>query len=155
MADGESVSAAYASDTELYKRIWYADRDGKVQIGIDLRRFNRDGSPTFSRRDNGLPLVLTACSVATAWMLGGWIWGLAILASGIIFSITTLNLWVMHRLRERTLAEARCGLAGWETLWRFGGISLRYSGEKVETVSPANDWRDFAYRLPPVSTYEN
>jgi hypothetical protein len=143
-----------ADDIELYKRIWYANREGEIAIGLDLRHFNRPGSPTFDRRDNGLPLVLTVCCTASAWLLGGWIWGLAVLASCVIFSLTTLNLWLMHRLRQRTLMLALSGCDAWVALWRHGGVSLRRQGQTGETAAPAEDWRGFARRLPAAGCYE-
>lgn len=143
-------SDARNADEALYERLWCADRDGLVEIGIDLRHFNQAGSPTHSAKDNGLPFVATLCCSATAWMLGGWIWGLAILASGIILTFTSLNVWLMHRLRERTLTLARSGVDGWLEAWNFGGISLRLTDTPdIEIESPNDDWRTFvAKRLP-------
>jgi hypothetical protein len=143
-----------AEDIELFKRVWYANRDGRIDIGIDLRHFNKAGSPTFEARDNALPIVATACCTATAWMLGGWIWGLAIFGSGIIFSMTTLNIWLMQRLRKRTIDLALSSAAGWEEMWRYGGVSLRRAGQELETIGPAQDWRTFARTLPMASRYE-
>ncbi|HKK30957.1 MAG TPA: hypothetical protein VKA18_11255 [Alphaproteobacteria bacterium] len=141
-------------DAELYKRLWYADRDGAVELGFDLRHFNKPESPTFDRKDNVLPILGTVCCTATAWLLGGWLWGLAIFASGVIFSLSTLNLWLMHRLRQRTLALARSGLDGWQGLWSYGGVSVRRKGAAAEVVSPEQDWRDFARSLPVAAVYE-
>ncbi|MCA8927428.1 MAG: hypothetical protein KDC18_05110 [Alphaproteobacteria bacterium] len=141
-------------DQSLFERIWYAERDRLLLIGVDLRHYNRKDSPTHSAFDNGLPLVATLCCTASAWMLGGWIWGLAILASGIILTLTTLNVWVMHRLRQRTLALALGGLAGWQEAWRYGGITLRLAADGrpdngPEANAPADDWRIFAWRYLP------
>jgi hypothetical protein len=134
-----------ASDQDLYERIWYAHQDEKLMIGIDLRHYNKPGSPTYQQKENALPLVATLCCTASAWMLGGWIWGLAILASGIILTLTTLNVWVMQRLRTRTMAIALSGLDGWLLLWRFGGISLRIAGNHAsEVTAPDGDWRAYA-----------
>lgn len=140
-------------DTELYNRLWYADQDGEVEIGIDLRLYNKSGSPTFDQRDNALPVVGTVCVAATAFFLGGWVWGIALLVSGVIFSLSTLNIWLMHRLRLRTLVIGRSGLPGWEELWTYGGVSLRRKGEEAETNAPLQDWRAFAQRLPHESSY--
>tara|TARA_R110002096_G_scaffold268481_1_gene462335 strand:+ start:1537 stop:1992 length:456 start_codon:yes stop_codon:yes gene_type:complete len=134
-------------DQALYERIWYANRDDRLFVGVDLRLFNRTGSPTYSQADNALPLVATLSCVASAWMLGGWIWGLAILGSGVILTMTTFNVWVMHRLRRRTMAMALSGLDGWLQLWQFGGLSLRLPEETEDAVTaPRGDWRDFARR---------
>ncbi len=136
-----------STDQSLYERLWYAHRDEKLLIGIDLRHFNRPGSPTYQQKDNALPLVATLCCTASAWMLGGWIWGLAILASGIILTLTTLNVWVMHRLRTRTLEKALSGLDDWQDLWRYGGMSLRLvNDDATEIRAPDGDWRLFAQR---------
>lgn len=143
-----------ADDTELFKRLWYADRDEKIEIGVDLRRFNKPGSPTFDRKDNALPVVATICCTTTAWLLGGWVWGLAILGSCVIFSISTLNLWLMHRLRKRTMALALSGAEGWEMVWSFGGLSLRRKGQEQEVAGPEQDWRRFARQLPTAASYE-
>lgn len=145
-------------DQSLFERIWYANRDNRVLIGIDLRHFNRPGSPTYSRFDNALPAIAAVCCTATAWLLGGWIWGLAILASSVILILTTANVWVMHRLRQRTLALALASVQGWLGVWRYGGISLRAlsdGGKGVapgEIAAPEGDWRAFARkRLPEVA----
>jgi hypothetical protein len=137
-------------DQALYERIWYAHRDEKLLLGIDLRHYNRPGSPTYSQKENGLPLVATLCFASSAWILGGWIWGLAILGSGIILMATTLNVWVMHRLRKRTQAVALAGLDGWLMLWRHGGISLRLLQDgSSEVTAPDGDWRAFARKKLP------
>lgn len=141
-------------DVELFKRLWYANRDARIDIGVDLRHFNKPGSPTFDRMDNALPIVATGCCTATAWMLGGWIWGLAVFGSGIIFSMTTMNIWLMQRLRKRTIDLALSGAKGWEEAWRYGGISLRRAGQELETTGPAEDWRAFARTLPLAAKYE-
>ena len=31
-------------DQSLFERIWYANRDNRVLIGVDLRHFNRPGA---------------------------------------------------------------------------------------------------------------
>ena len=132
-------------DQALYERIWYAHRDQKLLIGIDLRHFNKAGSPTYHQKDNALPLVATLCCCTTAWMLGGWVWALAILGSGIILMLTTINVWVMHRLRARTMGVALAGWDGWLMLWRHGGVSLRLPQEEAgEIKAPDGDWRAFA-----------
>jgi hypothetical protein len=144
-------------DQSLFERIWYADQDERLLIGIDLRHFNRPGSPTHSHFDNTLPLIATVCCVATAWMLGGWVWGLGILASCVILTLTTANVWVMHRLRKRTLAVALSGLEGWREIWRYGGVTLRlmadYAGASSpgpEAHAPADDWQTFARNHLPL-----
>ncbi len=143
-----------AEDTELFRRLWYADRDEKINIGVDLRHYNKPGSPTFNRNDNVLPVVATICCTSTVWLLGGWVWGLALLGSCVIFSMTTLNLWLMHRLRKRTMELALGGAEGWDMAWRFGGLSVRCQGQQNETTSPEQDWRAFARQLPTAASYE-
>lgn len=140
------------ADQALYERIWYAHRDERLLIGIDLRHFNKQGSPTYNQKDNALPLVATLCFSASAWMLGGWVWGLAILASGIILMLTTINVWVMHRLRTRTMNVALAGLDGWLMLWRYGGVSLRLPQDEAgEVAAPDGDWRAFARQKLPAA----
>jgi hypothetical protein len=141
-----------SDDQSLFERIWYADRDARLLIGVDLRLYNRPGSPTYSQKDNGLPVVATLCCVASAWILGGWVWALAILASGVILTLTTVNVWILHRLRQRTLDVALSGLDGWQQAWDFGGITLRLAPDGkqpaagLEFNSPGDDWRTFARR---------
>lgn len=149
--------AEVENDQSLFERIWYANRDNRLLIGIDLRHFNRPGSPTYSRSDNALPMIATVCCVLTAWMLGGWAWALAILASGMILTLTTAQIWVMHRLRQRTLALVLGGLQDWLTVWRYGGIDLRLvrdggkSEQTPEAAAPDDDWRAFVRQhLPEV-----
>lgn len=144
-----------ADDIELFKRVWYANRDEKIEIGVDLRHFNRPGSPTFDRKDNTLPVLAILCCTLSAWMLGGWIWGLAILASTVIFSLTTLNVWLMSRLRQRTLDMALGGIAGWQAAWAYGGVTIRRQGQTEEAVGSQEDWRPFARCLPTVASYED
>lgn len=143
-----------ADDTELFRRLWYAERDKKVEIGVDLRRFNKPESPTYDRKDNALPVVATICCTSTAWLLGGWIWGLAVFGSCVIFSLSTLNLWLMYRLRQRTMALAMSGAEGWDAAWSFGGMSVRRTGQERETAGPEQDWRLFARQLPAAASYE-
>lgn len=137
-------------DQSLFERIWYAERDGRILIGIDLRHYNRPGSPTYVQKENVLPILAALCCSASAWILGGWVWGLGILASGIIFTLTTANFWIMHRLRQRTLALALSGRDAWDRLWGYGGITLRLpqDGTDTETAreanAPGDDWRRFA-----------
>lgn len=144
----------HADDIELFKRLWYANQDDKIDIGIDLRHFNKPGSPTFDRKDNALPIVATGCCTASAWLLAGWVLGLAVFASCVILSLTTMNVWLMHRLRERTVERALSGYEGWDEVWGYGGVSLRRKGQELETTGPAQDWRPFARSLPLAARYE-
>ena len=147
--------AEVEDDQSLFERIWYANQDENLLIGIDLRHFNRPGSPSHSHFDNTLPLIATVCCVATAWMLGGWVWALAILASCAILTLTTANVWVMYRLRKRTLALALASLQGWRNIWRYGGVTLRLTNDYgsatpgPEANAPGDDWRMFARRHLP------
>lgn len=153
-ADVNEAVVNIADEKELFRRLWYADRDKKIDIGVDLRRFNTPDSPTFNRKDNALPVVVSICCTSTAWLLGGWVWGLAVLGSCVIFSISTLNLWLMYRLRQRTMDLAMSGSEGWDIAWRFGGLSLRRHGQAQEFGGPEHDWRQFARQLPTAESYE-
>jgi hypothetical protein len=137
-----------ASDQELFERIWYAVHDKQVDIGVNLRRLNKPGSPVFNTMENGLPLLIILFGVVAAVIAGGILWGLAILASGVILFLTVINIWVMDRLRRRTMQQALSGLTDWQSLWDLGGLSLRLLSDRaVESDSAAeDDWRGFARR---------
>ena len=89
--------------------------------------------------------TLSACSLTL---------GLAVFASCVILALTTMNVWLMHRLRERTVDRALSGYEGWDEVWRYGGVSLRRTGQELETTGPAQDWRPFARSLPTAARYE-
>lgn len=140
-----------AGDQELFERIWHGARDKQVDIGVNLRHLNKPGSPVFSTMENGLPLLVILVGVVGAVIAGGILWGLAILASAAILFLTVVNMWVMDRLRRRTLARALSGLEDWQELWDLSGLSLRLIGDRdVECDSmKADDWRRFARRHLP------
>lgn len=139
--------AAEIDDEELYELIWDAEREGLLEIGIDLRRLNRPGSPAFSMWDNAIPGMLFVVAVVATLVFAGWIWALAVAASGLILLLTSVNFLVMMRLRRRAWTLARANLRHWRELWRMGGLSLRLIGRpEIEAHSPDADWRHFARR---------
>lgn len=132
-------------EEELYELVWDAERDGLVEIGIDLRNLNRAGSPVFSVWDNGIPGIVFVTAVLVTLVFAGWIWALAMAASGLILLLTSVNFLVMMRLRRRAWTKARSNLRNWQEIWRHGGLSLRLTQRPdVEAHSPDADWRDFA-----------
>lgn len=135
---------------DLFERVWYGERDGRIDIGVDLKRLNTPKSPVFSHVDHLLPWAALICLAVAGWRLGGWIGAAAAASSMLVLILTTINWAVMGRLRKRTLAYAMSGRHGFEELWAFGGLSLRIKGDAAsEVVGPDGDWRGFARsRLP-------
>lgn len=134
-----------ADDQDLYERVWYAERDGKIDLGVDLKALNKPESPVFSRSDHLLPWLALICVTIVGWQLGGWVAGLAAAASMVILIATTINLAVMDRLRKRALKYALSGRAAFDELWGMGGLSLRVKDEpQSEVCGPVDDWRGFA-----------
>jgi len=140
-----------ASREELYARVWYGERDKIVEIGVNLRDLNKPGSPVYRMLDNGCPMFVIAVAVIASWIWGNWMLALAMTASGVILLLTSINILVMLRLRNRALAFALSGPDGWEELWGRGGLTLRLTGDEASQIeSPAGDWQAFARRrLPP------
>jgi len=144
--------AASDGDQALFERIWYAERDGRIDLGFDLKLLNRPGSPVYRMSDNVLPWVAFVCLVVVGWRLAGWIGALAAAAATVVLIATTVNFAVMGRLRARARAHALSGRIGFAELWRLGALSLRLKGDPAsEMQSPAQDWRDFARRRLPKS----
>ncbi len=139
-----------ADEQDLYERIWYGVRDGRVDLGADLKILNKPGSPVFSRSDNLLPWVALLALIVVGWRLGGWIGAAAAAASMLILIATTINLAVMARLRKKAIAYALSGRTGFETLWNAGALSMRLRGDAASEIrGPDEDWRPFAsQRLP-------
>jgi hypothetical protein len=137
-------------DQDLFERIWYAERDRKVDLGADLKLLNKPNSPVFSRSDNLLPWVALICLVVVGWRLAGWVGALASAASMIILMATSINLAVMGRLRKRSLAYALSGRKGFDELWAAGALSIRLKHDDASEIKgPEEDWRAFArQRLP-------
>lgn len=139
--------AAEIDDEALYDLIWDAEREGLLEIGIDLRKLNRPGSPAFSMWDNAIPGMLFVVVVLATLIFAGWVWALALAASGLILLLTTVNFLVMMRLRRRAWTLARVDLRHWRELWRMGGLSLRLPAwPEIEAQAPEADWREFARR---------
>lgn len=144
-------------DAALHERIRVAERDRAVDIGVDLKPLNRQGSPVYVMWENATPTFGLALLVVIVWLIGGWIWAMAALASGVILLLTVVNMFVMTRVRQRALALALGDVAGWTSLWDQGVLSLRLPGQKTgECRSPHDDWRGFAIRnLPPVRRHRD
>ena len=139
-------------DQALFERIWYAERDGRIDLGFDLKLLNRPGSPVYKMSDNVLPWVAFICLVIVGWRLAGWIGALAAAAATVVLIATTVNFAVMNRLRVRARAHALSGRIGFAELWRHGALSLRIKGDPAsEMQGPDQDWRDFARRRLPKS----
>ena len=139
-----------ADEQDLFERIWYAERDGRIELGIDLKRLNRPDSPVFSRRDMLLPWVALVCIVVVGWRMGGWLGAGTAAAAMLILMATTINFAVMRRLRQRAHAYALSGLAGFDDLWGYGALSVRLKDDAASEIEgPEDDWRGFArVRLP-------
>jgi len=134
-----------ADDQDLFERIWYGDRDGLVELGLDLKLLNKPGSPVYRRADNVLPWLAFVCLVIVGWRIGGWVGAAAAGASTLILIATTINFAVHRRLRQRGLAHALSGRTGLDELWRAGALSLRLKTDDAsEMKGPDQDWRDFA-----------
>ena len=141
-----------AEDQALFERIWYAARDGRVEIGTDLKRLNRPGSPVFSHAEVLLPWLALICLTIGAWQIGGWMIGLAVAVSMLILLGTTINFLVLTRVRKRAIAYALSGLDGFAELWASGALTLRLKDDEASEISgPDDDWRSFAFkRLPEI-----
>jgi len=135
---------------DLFERIWYGHRDGRIDFGVELKLLNKPGSPVFSRSDNLLPLVALICLGIVGWRLGGWVGAAAAVAAMTIMIATTINFAVMRRLRQRTIDYALSGQTGFDDLWSHGALSILVRGEPdSETRGPDGDWQAFAEaRLP-------
>ena len=139
-----------ADEQELFERIWYGERDGLVDLGLDLKLLNKPGSPVYRLSDNMLPWLAFVCLVVVGWRLGGWVGAAAAGASMLILFATTINFAVNRRLRQRAMNYALSGKVGFDDLWRRGVVSLRIAGEATSEIKgPAQDWRDFAQRRLP------
>lgn len=136
-----------ATDQQLHARIRRAEPAREIEIGVDLRRLNRPDSPVFARWDNALPGFALVAAVLLAFVLGGWVWALAIAASGLILLATVVNLLVMTRLRTRALRMALADAEGWQRLWDLGGLTLRLPGRPESECAAPEDWRTLARRL--------
>lgn len=145
MARRGEAGTATVDDQTLYERIWYGHRDGKIHVGTDLKVLNRPGSPAYRIQDNALPFFATVCFTLGAFMIGGWLLALGVLASCLILMLTLINFLIMGRVRERALDHAMSGMPAWQTLWDMGALSLlRDEPKKVEARSPTDEWRDFS-----------
>lgn len=139
-----------ADEQDLFERVWYGERDGRIDLGVDLKRLNKPNSPVFSHVDHLLPWAALICLAIAGWRLGGWVGAFAAAASMLVLILTTINWAVMDRLRKRTVAHAMSGRSGFDELWALGGLSIRIKGEATSEVKgPDGDWRAFARsRLP-------
>lgn len=139
-----------ADEQDLFERVWYAERDGRIDLGFELKLLNKPGSPVFSIADIMLPWVATLCLAVVGWRLGGWVGAGVAIASMIILIATTINFAVMRRLRRRALDYALSGRRGFDDLWRMGALSVRLKDQPASEIrGPEGDWRGFASsRLP-------
>lgn len=138
-------------DAVLHERICQAERDGRVEIGVELRPLNQPGSPVYSQWENATPTFVLAGAVVVVWAFAGWIWAASAAASGVILMLTVVNMAVMTRVRRRAMALALSDESGWAALWRQGVLSLRLPGRRdSECSGPDGDWRAFTIRHLPV-----
>lgn len=132
-------------DQALYERIWLAQRDGKVEIGTELRALNKPGSPIFKWSENLLPWVAFVALTLVGLKMAGWIGAVAVAAGMTVLMMTTFSFLVLSRVRKRAKDYALSGRVGFETLWNGGGLTLRLTGDAASEInSPDDDWQTFA-----------
>lgn len=132
-------------DQALYDRIWLAQRDGKVEIGTDLRALNKPGSPAYKRSENLLPWVAFGALTLVGYQMAGWIGAVAVATGMAVLMMTTFSFLVLSRVRNRAKDYALSGRMGFEQLWDGGGLTLRMTGDAAsEITGPDDDWRTFA-----------
>lgn len=136
-----------ATRAEMYEWVKSGHRAREVEIGLDLKRLNKPGSPLFSVSDNAVPILLLVVATLAAGMAGGLLWALAAAVAGGVGMAIGTNAFVLRRLRQRAVAMLFAGPDPWQVLWDAGVLSLRIAGRpETEMESPHSDWRKFAFR---------
>jgi len=136
-----------ATRSEMYEWVRAGHRERAVEIGLDLKRLNRPGSPLFSAVDNAVPVVLLIGATLFAGLYGGIAWALCASVLGGVLLALGANAYVLSRLRARAIQMAFGGPDSWQVLWDAGVLSLRLPGRpETEVESPKVDWRKFAFR---------
>lgn len=141
---------------EDHRSLVRAVNDGKIEVGVDVIRLNRSDSPVYKWTDHNLPAFVLAGIVAYVFYAFGQIWGFVGLSASIVAFFWPVRKWGFAKLKYRTREMALSSLDGWETLWRFGGLSVRRGAEEdSQCVSPNDDWHQFMQDCIDLQKYDN
>ncbi len=124
-----------------YETLHAAVLADRVQIGVDIRRMNSQGSPVFNLAENTVP-VLLALVLTFALHAAFSMWaGAAVLVVFLAVWIGVILPRIRSRVYDRTLAMAMRDERHFTVLWAWGAVFLHRDGAFCH--SPKGDWAQF------------
>lgn len=152
MIGGRAIEApdpaepAEGDDRALLRRLARACRSGAVEIEADAKRLGHIHSPVLSQADGNQWLYSLFAMGAALWWTLDWRWaaGAAVvwLAAYLTIGRRALDRRLMRRI-DRRLDDP----AAWNTLWSFGGVTLRDGASGRRCTAPDDGWRGFVRLL--------
>lgn len=119
----------------------------KLHLGLKYFDLNKYGSPVYKLWENVLPYAMILVIVAQyTYDYGFNGFAISLLVTGLL-GFYFIPRWLAKRVRSRAMVMAMTDEAGWDRLWRSGGLSLRLASDpNIDCDSPDGDWRAFARR---------
>ncbi len=128
----------------MFETLVKALQNGEVTLEIKYDYLNNVRSPVYNPWETVLPLIIVLI-IALMIMLGvGIIWGMAVMAVGLVLYRLLLKPVLEKRLHERLLRFLSSGYQNWLTMWEFGGFTLiRENAFKTRCEAPKGNWKEF------------
>jgi hypothetical protein len=119
--------------------------EGRLRLGVHIRKMNSPGSPVYRYGENIWPvaLILTSSFAATAWL--HFYLGAAILAAGCWWWLARVQPRIKDGVFDRSAAWAMQSDDHFDALWAKGVLSLFAElpdGRKL-AATRRDDWRGF------------
>jgi hypothetical protein len=139
---------AKMEDTDLLEMLRAAAADGRVTIGLDLRKLDDVDSPISVQAESTRWIYGLMAVAILAWWLGGAYAGIGAIAAGALIYATIARRQVERNIRRRFYSLAITDIGVWRKLWRLEGIALSFDSGSFDSggeacASPDGNWQRF------------
>ena len=130
-------------DTDLLEMLRAAAADGRVTIGLDLRKLDDVDSPISIQAESTRWIYGLMAVAILVWWLGGAYAGIGAIAAGALIYATIARRQVERNIRRRFHDRAISDIGTWRKLWRLEGITLSFDSGGEACASPDGNWQRF------------
>ncbi|MCH9053262.1 MAG: hypothetical protein IIA72_19755 [Proteobacteria bacterium] len=140
-------------DTDLLEMLRAAAADGRVTIGLDLRKLDDVDSPISIQAESTRWIYGLMAVAILVWWLGGAYAGIGAIAAGALIYATVARRQVERNIRRRFHDRAISDIGTWRKLWRLEGITLSLDSGSFNSgsldsggeacASPDGNWQRF------------
>jgi catechol 2,3-dioxygenase-like lactoylglutathione lyase family enzyme len=142
----DPAQPAQGDDRALLRRLARACRSGAVEVEADAKHLGHIHSPVLSQADGNQWLYSLIAVGAALWWALGWRWA-AVAAILWFAAYLTIGRRALGRRLMRRIDRLLDDPAAWNTLWSFGGVTLRDGASDTRCAAPEEDWRGFVRSL--------